>query len=74
MRNIHTETQAFELKSAAKGCPAHLYNTLSSFSNQDEGGTILFGVDEQSGYAEAGIYDARDLELIPKSCVRRLRR
>ena len=61
VRNIHAETQTLELKSAAKGCPTRLYDTLSSFSNQDEGGTILFGVDEQSGYAETGVYDAQDL-------------
>ena len=61
VQNIHAETQTLELKSAAKGCPTRLYDTLSSFSNQDEGGTILFGVDEQGGYAETGVYDAQDL-------------
>lgn len=61
VQNIHAETQTLELKSAAKGCPSRLYDTLSSFSNQDEGGTILFGVDEQGGFAETGVYDAQDL-------------
>lgn len=61
VQNLHAETQTLELKSAARGCPTRLYDTLSSFSNQDEGGTILFGVDEQSGYAETGVYDAQDL-------------
>lgn len=61
VQNIRAETQTLELKSAAKGCPSRLYDTLSSFSNQDEGGTILFGVDEQGGYAEVGVYDAQDL-------------
>lgn len=61
VQSIHAETQTLELKSAAKGCPSRLYDTLSSFSNQDEGGTILFGVDEQDSYAETGIYDAQDL-------------
>lgn len=61
VQNIHAETQTLELKSAAKGCPTRLYDTLSGFSNQDEGGTILFGVDEQSGFAETGVYDAQDL-------------
>ena len=61
VQNIHAETQTLELKSAAKGCPTRLYDTLSSFSNQDEGGTLLFGVDEQSGFAETGVYDAQDL-------------
>lgn len=61
VQNIHAETQTLELKSAAKGCPTRLYDTLSSFSNQDEGGTILFGVDEQGNFAETGVYDAQDL-------------
>lgn len=61
VQDIHAETQTLELKSAAKGCPSRLYDTLSSFSNQDEGGTILFGVDEQGGFAETGVYDAQDL-------------
>lgn len=61
VQNLHAETQTLELKSAAKGCPTRLYDTLSSFSNQDEGGTILFGVDEQGGFAETGVYDAQDL-------------
>ena len=39
-----TEKQNVELKAANKGCPSRLYDTLSSFSNQDSGGIILFGV------------------------------
>lgn len=61
VQNLRAETQTLELKSAAKGCPTRLYDTLSSFSNQDEGGTILFGVDEQGHFAETGVYDAQDL-------------
>jgi len=34
------------LKAAFKGCPEKLYDTLSSFSNQDDGGIILFGIDK----------------------------
>ena len=40
------ETSTLELKSAEKGCPTHLYDTLSSFSNQDDGGIIIFGIDK----------------------------
>lgn len=58
---LQAETQTLELKAAAQGCPARLYDTLSSFSNQDEGGTILFGVDEKSGFVPVGVYDAQDL-------------
>ncbi|MEG2222612.1 MAG: ATP-binding protein [Oscillospiraceae bacterium] len=61
IQRLHAETQTLELKAAGKGCPTRLYDTLSSFSNQDEGGTILFGVDEQQNFAEIGVYDAQDL-------------
>lgn len=39
-----------------------LYDTLSSFSNQDEGGVILFGVDESKDFDVVGVYDAQDLQ------------
>ena len=55
------ETNILKLKSAAQGCPKKLYDTLSSFSNQDEGGTILFGIDE-SNFEVCGVYDANDLQ------------
>lgn len=58
---LKAETQTLELKAATQGCPTRLYDTLSSFSNQDEGGTLLFGVDEQHGFFPAGVYDAQDL-------------
>ena len=57
-----TETQTIELKAAAQGCPTRLFDTLSSFSNQDEGGIIIFGVDETDNYAIKGVYDAHDLQ------------
>lgn len=56
------ETQILELKSAENGCPKRLYDTLSSFSNQDDGGTIVFGIDEKNDYREIGVYDAQDIQ------------
>lgn len=56
------ETQTLEVKSAEQGCPKRLYDTLSSFSNQDEGGIIVFGVDETQNYKEVGVYDPHDLQ------------
>ena len=56
------ETGILELKSAHFDCPKRLYDTLSSFSNQDEGGTIIFGVDEKKDYEECGVYDPQDLQ------------
>ena len=62
IRNLKTETQTIELKAAAQGCPTRLFDTLSSFSNQDEGGIIIFGIDETDNYAIKGVYDAQDLQ------------
>lgn len=59
---LKTETQTIELKAAARGCPTRLFDTLSSFSNQDEGGILIFGIDETENYAVKGVYDAHDLQ------------
>lgn len=56
------ESQTIELKSAHQGCPKRLYDTLSSFANQDDGGVILFGIDESLGYEIVGVYDLQDLQ------------
>lgn len=56
------EKQHIELKKAAGGTPTKLYDTLSSFSNQLNGGIIIFGIDEESGYELIGVYDAQDLQ------------
>lgn len=57
-----TETQTLELKSAHDGCPRRLYDTLSSFANQDGGGVIFFGIDEDAGFKLVGVYDLHDLQ------------
>ncbi len=59
----HSEMQNIECKSAEKGCPTRLYDTLSSFSNQDDGGIIIFGIDEKKDYEAVGVYDAQDLQV-----------
>lgn len=56
------EGQTIEVKSAHRGCPERLYDTLSAFSNQDSGGVLVFGLDEQAGFAKVGVYDAQDLQ------------
>lgn len=56
------ESQHLELKAAHIDCPKRLYDTFSSFSNQDGGGTILFGVDENQSYKPVGVYDLQSLQ------------
>ena len=60
--NQKTEFQNIEVKSAHNGCTEKLYDTLSGFSNQDDGGTIVFGIDEKQGFKVVGVYDAQDLQ------------
>ncbi len=59
---LKAEGQTIEVKAANKGCPQRLYDTLSSFSNQDTGGTIIFGIDEKQDFAPVGVYDLQDLQ------------
>ena len=62
IQKMKCETQNLELKSAEQGCPKRLYDSLSSFSNQDDGGIIVFGIDEKQDYKEVGVYDAQDIQ------------
>jgi ATP-dependent DNA helicase RecG len=62
VQKLKCETQTLEVKAAHLGCPTKLYPTLSGFSNQDDGGIFVFGLDEESGFQIVGIYDAQDLQ------------
>lgn len=62
IRQHKCEGQTVEVKSARQGCPERLYDTFSAFSNQDDGGVIVFGLDEKSDFAQTGVYDAQDLQ------------
>lgn len=67
--NARAEYQYIEIKAAKKGCPERLYDTLSSFSNRDDGGIIIFGIDEQAGFERCGVYDLQDIQLkITEQC------
>lgn len=56
-----SENNYIEVKSAKNGCPK-LFDTFSSFSNQQGGGKIIFGIDESDSYNVCGVYDAADLQ------------
>lgn len=51
-----TEFQTVELKTAAVDFPRRIYDTLSSFSNQDDGGIIIFGVSQEDNCNVVGVY------------------
>ena len=56
------EEQTTEVKTAHGGCPEKLYDTISSFSNQNSGGVFVFGLDEREHFRKVGVYDAQDLQ------------
>jgi len=62
VRKYKCEMQTLELKEAHVGAPTKLFDTLSSFSNQDDGGVILFGLSEKDCYDVVGVYDPQDLQ------------
>ncbi len=62
VRHFKCEFQTIEVKAASTGCPTRLYDTLSGFSNQDEGGIIIFGLDERRDFEPVGVYDVQDLQ------------
>lgn len=60
IRIMKAEDTNIELKSA-KGGPPKLYDTLSSFSNQNSGGIIICGIDEKNDFCIEGVYNAKAL-------------
>ncbi len=56
------EEQTMEVKAAHHGCPEKLYDTLSAFANQDDGGILVFGLDETKNFEKVGVYDAQELQ------------
>ena len=61
LKKKRVEDNFLEIKSANKGCPNKLYDTISAFSNQNEGGKILFGISEDLNYEVVGVYDSNQL-------------
>ena len=62
LSRIKTETQTVEVKTAQGGTPEKLYDTFSSFSNQDQGGLIIFGIDERKEFEQVGVTKPAELQ------------
>ena len=55
------EGQTVEVKAAREGTP-RVYDTISSFSNQNDGGVIIFGLDESDDFKATGVRNAHELQ------------
>ena len=51
-----------EVKSAHKGTPQRLYESLSAFANSSGGGVIILGLDERHDFSVVGVADAHRLQ------------
>ena len=61
--------QHLEIAGMKHDCPEPLFSTLSSFSNQDGGGTILFGLDKSRKHELCGVGDVQRLkQLFQEQC------
>ena len=62
IQNVKAEFQNVEVKRSRYGAPERLYDTLSSFSNQDDGGIIVFGISEADDFSVTGVEDVQALQ------------
>lgn len=61
IRRTKSELDAVEVK-AAKGGTPKVHDSLSALANRTGGGTILFGMDEQRGFAVCGVQNLHLLQ------------
>lgn len=57
LRRRGTDLEYVEAKSSAQALPKRLWETLSAFANQRGGGVVILGLDENQGFATAGVRD-----------------
>lgn len=63
------ELQTVEAKRARREMPHDLLESLSAFSNTSEGGVILLGVDQSTGFAVSGVEDVnRVQDRVAQAC------
>ena len=62
LRTHQADPQTVACVPAHQEAPEEIYDLVSSFANQDEGGVIVFGVDEQADYEPVGVYAVLDLQ------------
>lgn len=55
LRERGFDSTEIEVKAARGGLPENLGQTLSAFANMPDGGTLILGVDEKSGFTPVGV-------------------
>lgn len=55
LRSFGDDTTLIECKRAAGGMPESIGESLSAFANMPDGGTILLGIDQHSGFQVVGV-------------------
>ena len=58
VQRFQSELNDVEVKSAQRGTPQRLYESLSAFANRTGGGVILLGLDENRAFEVAGVGEA----------------
>ena len=61
LRLLGRDSLTVEVKSAHMGYPSSVAETICSFANLPDGGTIICGVDESQEFAPVGVYEVEDL-------------
>ena len=62
VRSLRCELDTVEVKLASTKVPRRLFEVLSAFANSDEGGVIIFGIDEENDFEVVGVADAQKLQ------------
>jgi ATP-dependent DNA helicase RecG len=72
LRRLGMEPTDVEVKSAARGLPASVVETISAFAN-GAGGTLLLGIDEAAGFVPAAGFDAPAIrDALADACANKL--
>lgn len=56
------DSASIEVKRASGGLPASVPETVCAFANMPEGGTLILGVDERSGFSLIGVAKPAEME------------
>lgn len=56
------DSASIEVKRAAGGLPANVPETVCAFANMPDGGTLILGVDERSGFSITGVANPAEME------------